>query len=54
MFRCTRDEAETVSRSRSQSVILKRGQNIKGRSEEIQTGLLVISYSNSRKGNIEL
>ena len=29
MFRLTRDEAETVSRSRSQSVILKRGQNIK-------------------------
>ena len=29
MFRLTRDEAETVSRSRSQSVILKWGQNIK-------------------------
>lgn len=29
MFRLTRNEAETVSRSRSQSVILKRGQNIK-------------------------
>ena len=29
IFRLTRDEAETVSRSRSQSVILKRGQNIK-------------------------
>ena len=29
IFRLTRDEAETLSRSRSQSVILKRGQNIK-------------------------
>ena len=29
MFRLTRDEAETVFRSRSQSVILKQGQNIK-------------------------
>ena len=29
MFRLTRDEAETVLASRSQSVILKRGQNIK-------------------------
>ena len=29
MFRLTRDEAESLSRSRSQSVILKRGQNIK-------------------------
>lgn len=29
MFRLTRDEAATLSRSRSQSVILKRGQNIK-------------------------
>ena len=29
MFKLTRDEAESLSRSRSQSVILKRGQNIK-------------------------
>ena len=29
IFRLTRGEAETLSRSRSQSVILKRGQNIK-------------------------
>src|SRR6185503_8402474 len=29
IFRLTREEAETLSRSRSQSVILKRGQNIK-------------------------
>jgi|CXWL01.1.fsa_nt_gi hypothetical protein len=29
MFRLTRDEAESLVRSRSQSVILKRGQNIK-------------------------
>jgi hypothetical protein len=29
IFRLTRDEAETLSRSRSQSVILKREQNIK-------------------------
>jgi hypothetical protein len=29
IFRLTRDEAETLSRSRSQSVILKRGQNVK-------------------------
>jgi phage regulator Rha-like protein len=29
IFRLTQDEAETLSRSRSQSVILKRGQNIK-------------------------
>ena len=29
MFRLTRDEAESLSRSRSQFVILKRGQNIK-------------------------
>lgn len=29
MFRLTRDEAESLSRSRSQSVILKRGANIK-------------------------
>jgi hypothetical protein len=29
LFRLTREEAETLSRSRSQSVMLKRGQNIK-------------------------
>lgn len=29
MFRLTRSEAEALSRSRSQSVMLKRGQNIK-------------------------
>ena len=31
IFRLTRDEAETLSRSRSQSVILKRGGNVKFR-----------------------